>query len=187
MTCGRNGAGPRPNAFALVSYIPHPLGQFLDDLRRELAPACVPHAHVTILPPRPISADPQTAAAYARGRLQDFAPFNVEATDINVFPVTDVVYLEIGEGAEKLRELHELLNGGPLRFEEPFRYHPHIALAQELVPEEVNPALERASRAWRAMAHPRRFLLDVSTFVRNASLDVWIDLEEFRLGTVPVP
>ena len=40
------------NQFALVIYIPDPLGRFLDDLRRELAPDCVPHAHVSVLPPQ---------------------------------------------------------------------------------------------------------------------------------------
>ena len=41
------------NSFSLVAYIPDPLRKFLDDLRRELVPGCVPNAHVTILPPRP--------------------------------------------------------------------------------------------------------------------------------------
>ena len=43
--------------FALVAYIPDPLASFLDNLRLELTPACKPHAHVTILPPRPLHDD----------------------------------------------------------------------------------------------------------------------------------
>ena len=44
---GRPRADPadeRLNVFALVIYIPDPLGQFLDDLRRELVPHYNPHA-----------------------------------------------------------------------------------------------------------------------------------------------
>ena len=43
--------GQRLNVFALVVYIPDPLGRFLDDLRRELVPHYNPHAHVSVLPP----------------------------------------------------------------------------------------------------------------------------------------
>lgn len=184
MICGPNGAGGRLNAFALVSYIPGPLAQFLDDLRRDLVPACVPHAHVTILPPRPISTEPHRAAAHARTLLQDFAPFVVEAAEIGVFPVTDVVYIEIGQGSDELRRLHELLNTGPLEFQEPFDYHPHITVAQDLASDDLTGILERAKESWKGTAHPRRFLLDVATFVQNAIPNVWVDLEEFRLGAV---
>jgi hypothetical protein len=50
-------AEARLNVFALVIYIGDPLGRFLDDLRRELSPQCNPHAHVSVLPPRPLSVD----------------------------------------------------------------------------------------------------------------------------------
>lgn len=45
------------NVFALVIYIADPLGGFLDDLRRELIPHYNPHAHISVLPPRPIPID----------------------------------------------------------------------------------------------------------------------------------
>ena len=55
-------AEQRLNVFALVIYIPDPLGRFLDDLRRELVPGCNPHAHVSVLPPRPLAVDWQVAS-----------------------------------------------------------------------------------------------------------------------------
>ena len=61
--------GPHP--FALVSYIPDPLGAFLDDLRLKLAPKCKPHAHITILPPRPICAEPHIAIQEIRSLAAD--------------------------------------------------------------------------------------------------------------------
>ena len=43
--------------FALVSYLSDPLASFLDRLRLDLDPKCSPHAHVTILPPRPMTCE----------------------------------------------------------------------------------------------------------------------------------
>ncbi len=184
MICGSNGAGQRLNAFALVAYIPDPLAQFLDDLRRELVPACVPRAHITILPPRLLSSDPALAASRARALLGDFGPFEVEAADVCIFPTTDVVYIEVGRGAEELRRLHDTLNAGPLAFEEPFDYHPHITLAQDLSSDQAEVVLERARQAWSASKHPNRFVLKAATFVQNALPNIWVDLEEFRLKAI---
>src|SRR5437588_9041381 len=94
------------NAFALVTYLPDPLGKFLDDLRRELVPGCIPHAHVTILPPRPLSGTPEAAIETLRTRLADFSPFEVELGEIVVFPVSDVVYLSLKRGRKELLQMH---------------------------------------------------------------------------------
>src|SRR5271154_1622261 len=100
------------NNFALVTYIPDPLGRFLDDLRRELVPGIVTHAHVTILPPRPISATPQAAIEAVRSRIHDFAPFDIEAAQVEVFSETDVVYLSLGQGRRELLRMHQAMNAG---------------------------------------------------------------------------
>jgi hypothetical protein len=49
-------AEERLNVFALVIYIPGPLGLYLDELRRDLVPDYDPHAHVSVLPPRTLAA-----------------------------------------------------------------------------------------------------------------------------------
>ena len=59
-------------------------------------------------------------------------PFDVELTEIGIFPVTNVVYVEVGEGAAELERMHRAMNTGPLGFKEPFPYHPHVTLAQEI-------------------------------------------------------
>src|ERR1700680_3836007 len=124
------------NAFALVTYLPDPLGKFLDDLRRELVPGCVPHAHVTVLPPRPLSATPQIAIETVRSHIADFAPFEIELGEVQVFSETDVVYLTIGGGHKDLLHMHRALNVSPLDYKEPYPYHPHITLAQDLTHEQ---------------------------------------------------
>src|ERR1035437_5882723 len=138
MGCDENGvpcsvpAEERLNVFALVIYIPDPLGRFLDDLRRELAPHSNPHAHVSVLPPRPLAVEWQAGAEQARTLTEGWAPFEIELTGLQIFPVTNVIYIEISAGAADLRRMHAALNAGALEFEEPFPYHPHITLAQEI-------------------------------------------------------
>src|ERR1700685_2234915 len=95
---------------SLVTYIPEPLAGFLDRLRQELVPNCFLRAHVTILPPRPICSTPEAAWKTVRTLVPRFAPFEVDLTQVEIFPVSDVIYVEIGRGREELREMHDTLN-----------------------------------------------------------------------------
>src|SRR5262249_28659328 len=123
-------AEQRLNVFALVIYIPDPLGGFLDDLRRDLVPGCNPHAHVSVLPPRPLSGDWQVAREQVRKLAESWQPFDITLDQICVFPVTNVIYLELDKGASEMQALHAAMNTDSLRFDEPFEYHPHITVAQ---------------------------------------------------------
>src|SRR5271157_2088842 len=126
-----NGLG-RINSYALVSYIPEPLAGFLDRLRRELVPNCFLSAHITILPPRPLSCSPEVAWNSIRSIAPHFSPFDVELAALEVFPISDVIYVEIGAGGDRLKEMHAVLNTDCLSCHENFPYHPHVTLAQEL-------------------------------------------------------
>lgn len=185
-----NGAPCRPpleerlNVFALVIYIPGPLGTFLDDLRRELVPHYNPHAHVSVLPPRPLGVDWQTASGQARALSASWTPFDVQLTAIQVFPVTDVIYLEVGAGASELCRIHAAMNKTDLGFDEPFPYHPHITLAQEIAHDRVEEVRELARRRWTEFQGPKTFRADRAAFVQNTLSNCWIDLEEYSLGTV---
>src|SRR5664280_2707399 len=77
-------AEQRLNVFALVIYIPDPLGRFLDDLRRQLVPACNPHAHVSVLPPRPLAVDWQVAGEQVRACAGNWAPFDIVLRRIRI-------------------------------------------------------------------------------------------------------
>src|SRR5690348_13580417 len=128
---GANGAGGGEQ-FALVIYIPDPLGRFLDTLRLELAPGCKPHAHVSVLPPRTLSCPWRPVAERARAAAEEFPAFQVEMDGISTFPVTNVIYIEVAQGKTELYRMHQALANHDLAFPEPFPYHPHITLAQEL-------------------------------------------------------
>lgn len=172
------------NLYALVTYLPEPLRQCLNDLRMELVPGCHLRAHVTVLPPRELASE-RNAWNQLVAETKDFDPFEVELGDICVFQKTSVIYLSIGKGHQQLVDLHNGLAHGALAFDEPFEFHPHITLAQGLRPEEVEPAREYAARQWALYSGPRSFLLDAMTFVRSTSSNNWIDLGEIALGPVP--
>jgi hypothetical protein len=177
-------AGERLNVFALVVYIPDPLGGFLDGLRKELVPACQPHAHVSVLPPRPLAVEWRRASEQVRAVLEAWPPFEIALTGIRVFPVTDVVYIDIGSGAAELCRMHAAMDAGWLAFEEPFGYSPHITLAQEFPHQQLPEIHQLARRRWSEYRGPRSFLAKQAMFVRNTLSDAWIDLAEYSLGTV---
>jgi 2'-5' RNA ligase len=177
----------RLNVYALVIYIPDPLGRFLDELRRELAPGCNPHAHVSMLPPRPLSVDWQVAGEQVRGLTETQPPFAVRLAEVRIFPVTNVTYIEVGAGTSELHRMHDAINRGALAFEEPFAYSPHITLAQQIEPDRVQAVHELAGRRWKEFTGPKTFRAERAAFVQNTAGNCWIDLAEFRFGAVTVP
>ena len=179
-------AEQRLNVFALVIYIPDPLGRFLDDLRRDLVPGCNPHAHVSVLPPRPLAVDWQAAGEQVRVRAGNWAPFDIVLQRIRIFPVTNVIYLELGQGETEMFRIHAAMNSQALEFDEPFEYHPHITLAQEIPPGQAAAVNRRAQELWDGYPGPRSFRAERTAFVQNTLGNCWIDLAEFSLGAVTV-
>ncbi len=180
-----DGAEPI-NSFALVTYIPGQLGEFLDRLRRDLVPTCIPRAHVTILPPRPLSVSPAEAWAHMYPLIKDFPAFEIEAGDVRMFESTSVIFVEVGAGRTELRRMHDRLNGGPSGFAEPFAYHPHITLAQDLSPEQVEEIRRIAEIRWAEYSGERSFSADTVTFVQNTTRNQWLDLAHCHLGVPSV-
>jgi 2'-5' RNA ligase len=178
------GPADRINSFALVSYIPGVVGTFLNNLRSELVSDCLAQAHVSVLPPRLIESE-QAAEATIAATLVDVPAFMLEMTEIQVFESTSVIYLGLGEGRNELRRLHDLLNEGPLRFDEPFQYSPHVTLAQGFPPPEIDMLAECARRRWAEFRGSRSYLLDQLIFVQNTARNSWVDLRRFTLAPAP--
>ncbi len=123
---------------------------------------------MTVLPPRPLAAGlPESAWHDLNDALDSFPPFRVELTSIEIFQGTNVIYLSVGAGFRELEEMHAALNRGPLQFDEPFEYHPHVTLAQHLLPEQVEAAVALARSRWREFPYSHSFTVDRLTFVQN--------------------
>lgn len=185
--CTETDATNGKNCYALVTYIPDPLGRFLDDLRRSLVPGCNPHAHVTLMPPRPIQGPAPIAWNLIDSHIHDLPAFELEVTDVAVFPVTNVIYLELGLGRETLYRIHEALNKECLCYVEPFEYHPHITIAQELKADQVPAAVQFVRSMWEEWQRERNFWVEELTFVQNTTDNCWRDLASLQLEKVPVP
>jgi 2'-5' RNA ligase len=181
------GVEPTLGHFALVCYIPDPLARFLDDLRLELTPDCSPHAHVTILPPRPLQHDLKEVIQQIAESTRVFAPFWIETGQIEVFDVSNVIYLGLSRGAAELKSLYKALNCGPLSFREIFRYEPHITIAQNLSSEDAARLAAVAQERWAAYQGPRGFPVASLSFVQHVAPSIWADVAALPLGVeVPV-
>lgn len=174
--------GDRVNSYALVSYIAGPLGTFLDRMRRELVPSCCAQSHVSILPPRSVAFPEPLIHQQLAEELQDSTPFTVELTRVEVFQSTSVIFLDIGEGRDQLKRMHDRLNRDRLASDEPHQYCPHITLAQDFPPQELPDMRRIAEDCWADFRGSRSFEVQTLTFVQNTTLNRWIDLAEFPLG-----
>jgi 2'-5' RNA ligase len=173
------------NCFALVTYVPEPLGAFLDQMRRELVPNCATRAHVTILPPRPLLAPASVAIEELTARVAEFPSFQIEARAVEIFENTSVIYIGIGAGHAELLRIHAALNAGPLEFQEPFAYHPHITVAQDLDCGQVPGLSEEAARRWAEFKGERSFRAESLAFVQNTVQNRWVDLAHWNLAAAP--
>jgi len=173
--------------FALVSYIPDPLARFLDDLRVELKPGCKPHAHVTILPPRPLYNDLADTVQKITNNLRSVAPFRIELGQIEIFEASHVIYLGLARGAGELRQLYSALNCGCLKYAEPFPYHPHITIAQDMLREDAPKTAQLAKERWEKYPGPRGFTVSALSLVQHVAPSIWADVAAVQLGVeVPV-
>lgn len=181
MDCGP-GSTDRINSFALVSYVPGRLGEYLDRLRRELVAGCTAHSHVTVLPPRPLSINAEEAASVVRSNLEQFPTFSAEMMGVRIFPVTDVIYIDIGLGRKDVIEIHDRLNRNGLAFQEPYTFCPHITLAQAIPPDQLPGCVELARRRWDEWSGPKSYVIDTLTLVQNTTGNNWVNLTSCELA-----
>jgi 2'-5' RNA ligase len=135
-------------SFALVAYIPEPLGTILRTLREQLPGEENPQAHVTLLPPRPLKTSVEAASRQAQIIMSRFKPFQVELSGVKLFPETNILYLDIANGNEALHQLHDALNVGVLAHEENFDFLPHLTISGPVPMRRLPKARLEAERAW---------------------------------------
>lgn len=143
--------------FALVCYIPDPLGAYLDRLRQSFPADDHAQAHLTILPPRPIYVPVETALDTANAVLQQTFVFDVELQKVSRFAQTNILYLTVGEGNAVVRELHAALNSGHLSYDEPFEFLPHVTVGGPVTADNIADANLEAEREWARFSEQKTF------------------------------
>lgn len=177
----RDGAGAADTligCFSLVAYLPEPLASFIGDLRKQLEAGCDIRGHLTILPPqKPVPAVTREQAwERIQSVLSNRGPFRVELTEVNLFDVSGVVHLSIGEGARELKQLHGSLARAFFNCTERYVYEPHVTLAHLGRGRPTAAALSKAERQWREYRKRRSFLVEELTLVQCTAEQCWDDL-----------
>jgi len=173
--------------YAVIAYVRSPVGIFVEELRRELHPAHThADAHITVLPPRPLSGSEQEALEVIAQVGQSTMPFEVAMGEVETFaPLTPTVFLRVARGAYRMRELHDMLNQGALRFDEPWTYMPHLTIAKMDTVEESARVLDVARARWAGYAGPRTVRIQSLTLVKGTG-ERWVDVAKRPLGSVAV-
>ena len=170
--------------FALVTYTPEPVRDWLIQLRRELAVETTSEPHITLLPPRPLTIPAEQARQRISSALDRWSAFEVELTNLQVFPGTNVLYLEISDGSAEIQELHSTLNAGEFLHQEIFDFHPHLTVGGPIRPEELDGIFKKAVHAWTISGYPCRFWVEEFAFVGISTGDAgreWNRLWSYRM------
>jgi 2'-5' RNA ligase len=169
--------------YAVVAYVRNPVGIFVEELRRELHPAHThADAHLTVLPPRPLSGSGQEALNLLAEVAQAVSRFEVTMGDVETFaPVTPTVFLRVARGAYRMRELRERLNRDALYFKEPWPYMPHLTIAKMDNLKDAEKVLAAARRRWQAYTGPRNVSINSLVLVKGSG-ERWVDVSKLPLA-----
>lgn len=174
-----------PPQYGVVAYVKNALGRFVEELRREVDPRYghLP-AHLSVLPPRCLLGSESEARSTLEELCLDQQPFEIALGDVESFvPRTPVVFIQVAHAAYKMRELHDRLNTGPLLFEEPWPYMPHLTIIKSEQPEHAQEVLAGIRRRWADYQGSRHILIEELTFVRQTQGPHWEDLALIPLGS----
>jgi 2'-5' RNA ligase len=169
--------------YALVTYVRNSVGEFVEQLRRELHPtlAHMP-AHLTILPPRELTMTEAAAVEFLEEACGRVLPFNVELGDVETFlPTTPTLFIQVKRAAYRMRELHDQLNGQGLCCEESWPYIPHLTILKTERDEQARAALVIARERWAKFPGTRQVYVDKLMFVRETD-GFWQDVAPLPLG-----
>jgi 2'-5' RNA ligase len=175
--------------YALVAYVKSSVGEFVENLRRELHPD-LPQmaAHLTLLPPRLLAGNEAAALQTLERVCGQAEPFDVDLGDVETFvPTTPTVYIRLTGGAARMRELHDQLNTEALAFREEWPYIPHMTIAKMAAEPAARQALQVATERWSHYGGSRRIRLERLIFVREEEQNCWVDLAPVMLGANLVP
>lgn len=169
--------------YALVTYVRNPVGEFVEQLRRELHPTTAHmEAHLTILPPRELSGTEAAALEFLEEACSRVIPFDVELGDVETFlPTTPTVFIQVRRAAYRMRELHDQLCGRGLSCDENWPYIPHLTIMKTEMDEQARAAYAVARERWAAFPGKRQVHVEELMFVREKD-GTWQDVAAVALG-----
>jgi 2'-5' RNA ligase len=176
------------SSYALVTYVRNPVGEFVEQLRRELHPT-LPHmpAHLTILPPRDLTGTEAAALEFLQEECGRVLPFSVDLGNVETFlPTTPTVFIEVKQAAYRMRDLHDRLCGEGLRCQESWPYIPHLTIVKTEQDEQARAAYEVARERWARFPRTRQVVVEELTFVREDA-GRWHDVASLPLGRGLLP
>lgn len=179
---------PRPLQYALVAYVRDSLGRFVESMRRDLHPDHTHSpAHITVLPPRPLSGSEDQALAMIRKTVASVHAFEVKLGDVETFfPTTPTVFIRVERYAHRIRDLHDALNVGPMHCDESWPFMPHLTIVKMPELSQTRDALDQSRQRWRGFTGGRIAHITDLTFVREGPNGQWIDLADIPLRA-PAP
>jgi 2'-5' RNA ligase len=169
--------------YALVTYVRGPVGEFVEQLRRELHPT-IAHmaAHLTVLPPRELRGTEEAALEFLEEACRRVVPFDVELGDVETFlPTTPTVFIQVKRAAYKMRELHDQLSGKALGCVESWPYMPHLTILKTELDEQARAARAVARERWAQFPGKRQVHVEELMFVRENE-SCWQDVAPVALG-----
>ena len=127
--------------------VPQPYGKELQTWRRRLGdPAAmrIP-PHVTLLPPTEVdNGSLGGIEEHLRAVAARHSAFELHLRGAGTFrPITDVVFVMVSRGISECEQLQADIRGGPLVRELHFPYHPHVTVAHDVSPDQMDAAYER--------------------------------------------
>jgi 2'-5' RNA ligase len=170
--------------YALVAYVSNAVGEFVENLRRELHPdlPLLP-AHLTILPPRHLQGSELAALELLEDTCGRVEPFEVILGEAETFvPVTPTVFIRVEHGADRMHELHKQLNTQVLQATEEWPYIPHLTIAKMTTEALAQAAYVTARDRWVEFRGSHRIPVQQLAFVRERQQDRWVDLAGVPLG-----
>jgi 2'-5' RNA ligase len=169
--------------YALVTYVRNPVGEFVEQLRRELHPTTAHMAaHLTILPPRELSGTEAAALEFLEEACSRVIPFSVELGDVETFlPTTPTVFIQVKHAAYRMRELHDQLCGRGLGCQENWPYIPHLTILKTELDEQARAACAVARERWAAFSGKRQVHVEELMFVHEID-GCWQDVAAVALG-----
>ena len=141
--------------FALVCYVPEPQKSCLDSLRQCIPGKSLPPAHITLLPPRPLSFSIDHACHHVEVLARGLSAFEAELSEVRCFENTDFLYMDVSAGNESIRSIHAQLNAGELNHPETYEFRPHVTLGGPVPTGSLSAAQTQTADKWKTSGCPR--------------------------------